>query len=317
MDINEMIKLYKEGSSTGEIAKLAGYKTAKSVGDKLKKAGVSLRTSTESKTIAKGYNDNMFENLDCGWKAYYLGLLLTDGWISHRTLGSNDVLGFSSTDKDVVEYISECTGKSIQVVNRNPEKEIYKKICHQKTEYRIILNSSKIIQDLERLGVVPNKSKILTGPKLLPSEYKYLRYILRGIIDGDGTLGFPSNNNSMYFRIVSASETFIDWCIEALEILGMSNLRKHFTTTQMWEVNSAAPQNLAILAFCIYQDDMGMSRKANKIKNHFNTYTYGRLAKKSATENSLNCGNLLRDQDTNTELGDSVGEANHFESNNS
>jgi len=44
-----MINLYyKQGLSTNEIAKLAGCKTAKSVGDKIKLSGLSLRTSAET-----------------------------------------------------------------------------------------------------------------------------------------------------------------------------------------------------------------------------------------------------------------------------
>ena len=62
----------------------------------------------------------------------------------------------------------------------------------------------KIVKDLKRLSVVPNKTNILSGPDLRYSELKYLNFIMRGIIDGDGTFGFPSNSDeSIYFRIIS------------------------------------------------------------------------------------------------------------------
>ena len=82
MLIEEMKNLYLDGHSANEIAKMAGYKTAKSISDKLKKAGVQMRTSAESKDLKKTYDNSMFKYIDRSWKAYFLGLLLTDGWVT-------------------------------------------------------------------------------------------------------------------------------------------------------------------------------------------------------------------------------------------
>ena len=149
-----------------------------------------------------------------------------------------------------------------------------------------------MVKDIARLGIVNNKSLILKGPNLTNNELRYLSYILRGIIDGDGTLGFPSNcAKSMYFRIVSGSEAFIDWCIWALEILGMKDLRKRAIDKTMWEVNSAQASNIAILNFSIYPGEMGMKRKSQLIKNHFNTYSMPPHQVTDET-NPVNCGEL-------------------------
>jgi hypothetical protein len=278
MTIEEMKELYSKGFSTNEIAKLAGFKTGKSISDKLKASGFMLRTSHEAKQLKKTYSEDIFEKLVHPWQAYYLGLLLTDGWITgERTIG------YSSVDKDVVEYISCFTGKSVQTILREgrvigPQgKEINRQI-----EYRVALSSKKMIKDLERLGIVHRKTKILEGPNLLVEELPFLKYILRGIIDGDGTLGFPSNYEStMYFRIVSASKDFILWCKWALEVLGMTELKTRSISKDYFELYSAKPANLAILALSIYKGTMGMERKANKVKHHFFTHTIGRLSEKS------------------------------------
>lgn len=275
LSIEEMIELYKNGSSTSEIAKLSGFKTAKSVGDKLKKAGVTLRTSKEAHALNKGYSDEMFQTLDAEWKAYFLGLLLTDGWITSRIANTTDyeIVGYSSTDKDVVEFISSCTGKNIQIVESHEKVNPQGGKHMTKNEYRIILNSKQIATDLARLGVVPNKSLILQGPNLNKNEYRYLSSIMKGIIDGDGTLGvWEKQPERIYFRIASASESFIDWCIWALEVLGMRNLNKRQIDTHFWEVNSGRKENIRILSQCIYSQPIGMMRKYNKIHNHFNKY---------------------------------------------
>ena len=51
MHVEEMKRLYFAGYSAGKIAKMAGCKTTKSVSDRLKKAGVQMRTSRESLTL--------------------------------------------------------------------------------------------------------------------------------------------------------------------------------------------------------------------------------------------------------------------------
>jgi hypothetical protein len=273
MQTNEMIRLYEKGWSTGDIAKIAGYKTPKSIGDKLKAAGITLRTSKETKIGKKDYPENLFEIIDSEWKAYFLGLLLTDGWVTN-----DRTVGYSSIDLDAAEFISNCTGKSIQTVQR-PTTCIGPtgNTINQSTEYRICLSSTKIVDDLKRLSVVHNKTHILSGPTLTSEEMRFLKYIVQGIIDGDGTLGFPSNKpSSMYFRIVSASEKFIDWCIWALEILGMKDIRKRFTGL-LWECNSAKPDNLLALRN-IYEPNLGMQRKGILISNHFKNHTVAALS---------------------------------------
>lgn len=117
-----MKRLYSSGMSCAEIAKIFGYKTPKSINDKLKKAGVRIRTGQNKNSQSIIYRTDIFKTIDCEWKAYYLGLLLTDGWITNKKDGVVDTIGFSSVDKDVVEYISLCTGKPMQVVDRPSKK---------------------------------------------------------------------------------------------------------------------------------------------------------------------------------------------------
>lgn len=272
MEVKEMAKLYATGLSTGQIAKLIGYKTAKSVGDKMKTAGYKLRTSQETTSMKKTYDENMFKYIDASWKGYFLGLLLTDGWVT----GKNTV-GYSTVDRDIIDYMSMCTNKSIQTVDSQEKINPQGNSFITKTEYRLNFTSDQIYHDVQRLGVIANKSKILKGPELYVEEYAYLKDIVRGIIDGDGTLGFPSNSDkSMYFRIVSASEDFIDWCILALRILGMENLRKKLLASKMWEVTSGHPKNLAILANTIYASNYGLVRKRKLIISHYNNFA-GRI----------------------------------------
>lgn len=279
MEIKEIIELYEKGYSTTKIAHLAGYKTAKSIGDKLKANGVRLRTSAETKELQKGYSNNLFAKIDSEWKAYYLGLLLTDGWVTQ-----GDTVGLSSVDKDQMEYISAFTGKGIQVVEYDSLKlGPNSQPVNRKTQYKVVLRGRQLVKDLKRLGIVERKTFTLQGPELYSDELIYLKDIVRGIIDGDGTLGVPTNvTGSIYFRIVSASKDFLLWCIWALQILGMRDIKPPRFNGNIWEITSGKPENIAILASTIYGSKYGLQRKAEKIRKHFFKHTSGRLARQLA-----------------------------------
>ena len=164
-NIEEAKRLYlEEKRSTVEIAKIFGFKTSKSISDKLKACGVEIRTGQNLYTVSKNYSDDIFEKIDSEWKAYFLGLLLTDGWITgERTVG------YSSIDRDVVEYLSLLTGKSVQIVSHEKDRKfinIKGYECNRRDEFRIILSSKKMVDDLIRLSVVSNKTHVLNGPNL-------------------------------------------------------------------------------------------------------------------------------------------------------
>lgn len=273
-NIEEAVKMYNSGMSTIKIAKAFGFKTPKSISDKLKAHGISLRRNINGNSAKiKDYRDDIFETIDCEWKSYYLGLLLTDGWITkHKDKSYYDVVGLSMIDEDVISFISNCTGKSYTKIIGKEKAFPSGNTYYPKDQYRILLNSRKIVEDLKRLSVVPNKTNILSGPDLRYSELKYLNFIMRGIIDGDGTFGFPSNSDeSIYFRIISASEDFLIWCKDSLEILGMRNIRinKIKSRENFYELYSGIKSNIDILVNTIYKDSFGMSRKRDLILSKY------------------------------------------------
>lgn len=264
MEIQEMKRLYEQGYSTNEIAALAGYKTGKSIADKLKANGIKLCTETRLKK-QKTYDENLFETINSDEKAYFLGLLLTDGWTTR-----GDSIGYSTVDFDLIAYLSCYSGKSIQTVDRsNQTIGPAGTVINRKTEYRLCFTSKKMVKDLERLSVAPNKTLNLQGPNLSPQEMKYISSIIRGIIDGDGTFGFPSNSKkSIYFRIISMSKDFIDWCEWALELLGMRGLKINQCKGGLWRLESGQPENILILLYTVYKHPMGLERKRQKLLEH-------------------------------------------------
>lgn len=144
--------------------------------------------------------------------------MLTDGYITSR---GYDV-GIDLIDQDCIEFLSNTIGKKYTV-----EKSYG---LGEKDRYRLLLSDKQLVENLKKYGVVPNKSLILDKvPLSSEEEEKFLPYIIRGIIDGDGNVS-PTSYGAPSFKIYSASEKFIDWVKEMLENkMYMIDIHKHFS----------------------------------------------------------------------------------------
>lgn len=116
------------------------------------------------------------------------------------------------------------------------------------------------VSQVERLGVIENKTFDLRGPNLNEEEVKYLPYIIRGIIDGDGWIRKDGNE----FFISSASREFINWCKNSLEELGFENIKIRFVENEyngIYLIRSARRVNIELLKSKVYNKSFGMERK--------------------------------------------------------
>lgn len=244
-DEYKMAKMYKQGMTANEIAQIFGYKTRNSVLQKLDKLNIERRNWNEIQKNNKSYSDFSMKYLDSEYKAYFLGLLLTDGYISKE----RGFIGLELTDKDAIVFVSKyINAKFIPIKSKF------------KTKYRIILYGNNLLQEVERLGVIENKTFKLKGPILYDNEIKYLPYILRGIIDGDGWI----RKDGKEFFISSASSEFIQWCKNSLEKLDFENINVRFINNEyngIYVIRTAKSINLELLKSKIYNKPFGMERK--------------------------------------------------------
>lgn len=100
------------------------------------------------------------------------------------------------------------------------------------------------------------------GPLLSIDEKRYLAFIVRGIIDGDGWV----RKDGCEFFICSASEKFIKWCKEALEELKFIDIKIRFIENDfngIYIIRTAVIHNIKLLQNLIYKEPFGMMRKYN------------------------------------------------------
>ncbi len=136
------------------------------------------------------YNESYFENIDTEIKAYYLGLLYADG-CNHASCNKIE-LGLQEEDGDIVRKLSKLILGFDATIIARPRKKNWQNII------RINLCNKKITSDLDRHGVVKNKTFKITFPYWLDNNL--YRHFIRGYLDGDGSIGerrvrFTSNCN--------------------------------------------------------------------------------------------------------------------------
>lgn len=256
----QLVEEYKQGTPVIELMAKYGFKTKKSITDKVKKYyGENYKEIIkQAQDNRKGYTYSLKE-ITSPFDAYLIGLIMTDGYV----LSDRDGLGLDMTDEDVIKFVASTIGTNYKTYIEEGRKN----------RYRVLINIQGISKEVERFGIVPKKSKIIEKPKLLDKERQYLPYIIRGIIDGDGCVSKTSYGGAQFY-ICSMSEQFIDWIIEVLEKdFFMTDIHKRQNVeTGMWRVETSNQYNILKLIALVYNKPFGMNRKYNELRKTFRDY---------------------------------------------
>ena len=263
MSNEEEIKLveeYRKGIHVNQLMKKYGFSTKKSITDKVKKhfPNTYKEIIEEAKINRKDYKINVKEINDC-FVAYFIGLMLTDGYIQ-----DNNKFGIQLVDEDCINFISKVTNKSYHTYNDNNPQ-------HQEC-YRIIFSDNEQVNNLKRYGIERNKTKTISGFDFNRSEEKYIPYVIRGIIDGDGCIYYTSKHTPAFF-IITASYNFAKWMQEILENkLYMNDIHITKTCDGYYRVETSLLTNLLKLRFIVYDQPYGMNRKYELLRKMFRDY---------------------------------------------
>lgn len=149
----------------------------------LKAYQVPSRTLSQARRnfLEETLNEEIFEEIDTPDKAYWLGVMYSDGYIS-KTSSYTNYFGLSISSKD-----REWLLKFKNFLNYNGNIHDYKVAMGYKpgTPYsRLLVGSNHIVECLEKLGVVEHKTKFINK---MP-DINFKDDFIRGYIDGDGSL---------------------------------------------------------------------------------------------------------------------------------
>lgn len=127
------------------------------------------------------FDERFFEKIDTPEKAYIVGFVAGDG-----SQDGND-LRIAITDLELLEKIKIVMDLDI------PIKDIKPRSPSHKPQYLLAICSRIMCKDLDRLGLVKNKTFKICFPTEEQVPDKLLRHFLRGLYDADGTICIQKN----------------------------------------------------------------------------------------------------------------------------
>ena len=199
-----IVSEYESGKSMAEVGSIVG-RSASAVHYTLRKYGVKTRSN---KINSRKYevNHRYFSEINSQEKAYWLGFLQTDGYLlsSVKRVG----LAISTKDIDHLQKFKESQGATYPI-------HTYIASGYAAVEYsRIVITSDQMWDDLNALGITPQKTKS-SLPLSLGEDLE--RHYVRGLLDGDGGFMKSKFTKAGYtINFCSASEPLARFVADSL-----------------------------------------------------------------------------------------------------
>lgn len=214
---DDIIRKYYPKSGANTVHKILKNREVRAIQQRAFKLGVKYLQ----------YNKEFFDKIDTIEKAYWLGFLYADGYVTSDNRWGVE-LGYEDYDHlQNLLYAFSYSG-NLKTRTRNGIKS-----CS------FLINNKYMSSSLISNGVIPNKTYSLVFPNknILPQDM--LSHFIRGFFDGDGCAYITQNtkprkdrNNKIYERIckgvsfVCKSEGFTK---DLVNILKINNINFHYT----------------------------------------------------------------------------------------
>lgn len=164
------------------------YKTNKELSILLNRTKPAIDLKINRLGLSKSkysFNHDYFEEINTPEKAYWLGFIYADGGVSDHELS----IKLQISDKEHLKKFNKAINGNFQIAT-------FDRVCNLNGKTyggcQIRVYSTKLVRDLQKLGVYQNKSLTIVFPKindLLKSHF------IRGFFDGDGCLTQSNHNN--------------------------------------------------------------------------------------------------------------------------
>jgi len=235
----EIVDLYLNGELTKKISSKFNI-CSQTVYNVLEKQGIYRKGN---KHRLHKFNINYFEKIDSVDKAYFLGLLIADGYNSENSVE----IALKEEDKHILEIFANFVNYTGLI------RFLKKRLKNHENKYRLRLNSVKMCKDLANLGCIRAKSHCAYFPDI-PEEFH--SHFIRGVFDGDGSVYInQKHKNSNTLRITFTGNDKLILKIQEI-LIKNCNLPK----TKIYYVNKKV-NNICNLSY-------GGNRAITKIRNY-------------------------------------------------
>ena len=222
----------------------------------LKENNINIYTKT--KLFSPQLDEDYFKIIDTENKAYFLGLIISDGCIFIQKSKQNSInICLQKCDKYLLEYFIKDihTNKHITTDNRG---------C-----FEISILSTKMVEDLLKYGVTPRKSLNTIFPTNLNNDM--YPHLLRGIIDGDGSIAFYKRKNrpnsyTKAIRLCQGNKKFLNDIVQFLhKEINTSIVSIYQEKESLWSIAYRSNDDILKIYNYLYKDaTIYMKRKKDK-----------------------------------------------------
>jgi len=182
---DQIIDLYvNQKKSIADIQKYFNFSSNRPISKFLKQ--MNLEIDRRRGPRVKKINEDYFNKIDTENKAYILGYAIADACIIKCQNSLYFAMDLNSNDKYVLELIDNelnGNGKIYSNVKRNTSSISY--------------GSKRLCESLSKYGITQKK----TGKEYLPLneiDEKFIKHLIRGFFDGDGTVFMRTDNSKLY-----------------------------------------------------------------------------------------------------------------------
>lgn len=210
----QIVDLYKRKWSQKEIADELGA-SQQGIGKVLARKNILIR---KEKSLC---NSTYFDTINSEEKAYWLGFLAADGWISTKKQ-----IGVSLHISDKAHIVKFCAAVF-------PGAEVK---VRRNTEAYVLFKSAHMVESLQKYGFTTQKSEEFTP--VVPKGYE--KDFWRGMIDGDGSL-CATKNGYWSLSLIGTKQTattFKKFCVANGVKTGDFHKNKECHVYTVWGVNA-------------------------------------------------------------------------------
>lgn len=258
----EIIKLNQEkGIPIPELAKLYNIKQTYIYGY-LHRRKISSNKMIQDRRQNKP-NDDFLEIINTEEKAYFLGIMMSDGYINTSITRKYTYkkFGIFLKDEDVIKKLANILG--VKYTFRKDQKMF---------GFNVI--SEKIITKLESFGITKSKTyKILNVPNI---DKSLIRHFIRGYFDGDGSISIRSSRpNQVQVYICGICKSLLEEFSKILNNEGISSklyteVRNKENKQDMFTLRITTHKDRCLFFEYLYKDStIKLERKYSKYKNYY------------------------------------------------
>ena len=215
----------------------------------LREYGIQIKSFEDAARKYK-INQNVFNQIT-EQSAYWMGFIVTDGSFQKRLNTYQLVIHLSGKDENHLKKIRSFIQPDV-------------KITHTKENTcRIAFTSNKICEDIWKYGIGINKTKEVE----LSEELIYNRDFWRGVVDGDGYLGYCENGNNKHRLEIVGSYSLLSYFIEYCKTIipnFKNNVRPH---KNIYAVRLGGNTAKIILKSLYDKSNIYLDRKKEKYEN--------------------------------------------------